>query len=137
MLERWDVLSPNQLSLTSCQKAILYSSHGPDQRLLHMWEPSSALLSPCPLLPSSLGRVSPQGSYSVLSSSIFSVGYLSLGTWYLGLPLVQYPPCAVSWATRKVCAVLPHPPTQSTATLVGCGFSPTPLFPPHPQHHNY
>lgn len=88
----------------------------------------------------------PQGPYSVLSSSaLSSVGCRRLGTWYLGLPLVHHPPCGVSGLTQPdthpgLCenhsAVLPRLPTKSTGTLAGCGFSPIPLFPPHPWLHN-
>jgi hypothetical protein len=53
----------------------------------------------------------------------------------LGLPLhtARHPPVAM-W---KVCgsphaAVLLRPPTQSTGTLAGRGFSPTPFIPPAP-----
>ena len=40
-----------------------------------------------------------------------------------------------SGAMWKACTVLLRLPTQITGTLVGCGFSPTPLFPTHPQPH--
>ena len=46
MLEGWDGLSPNEPYLTSCQKAILCSSHGPVQGLLPKWKPSSATSTP-------------------------------------------------------------------------------------------
>ena len=56
--------------------------------------------SPCPL-PLSLELSAAWGPYSVLSSSaISSVGCQRLTTWYLGLPLVHYPPCGVSGLTQ-------------------------------------
>ena len=140
MLKGWDGLSPNEPRLTSCQKAILCFSHWPDQGLWPVWEPSSAPSPPALSSFPSRGQVPPRSPYSVLSSSaISSVGCWRLKTWYLGLPFVHHllwgqwsntarcPPRAL-W---KVCVVLPCLPIQSTGTLEGSGFSPTPLFPPH------
>ena len=64
LLHTWEALQPNCNQIhtvtkikkkTSRQKAILCSSHGPDQGLSPVWEPPSARLSPCSLLPSGLG----------------------------------------------------------------------------------
>jgi hypothetical protein len=46
--------------------------------------------------------------------------------WGQWLPTARYPPGA-AW---KACTVLPRLSAQSTRTLAGQGFSPTPLFPP-------
>ena len=101
MLERWDGLSPKELHLTSHQKAILCSSHRPDQGLSPLWEPSSAASPPTVSSFHPRVQVLPQGPYSVLSSSaISSVGCQRLRTWYLGLPLVHHPPCGVSGLTQ-------------------------------------
>jgi hypothetical protein len=89
-------LSPKEPSLTSHQKAILCSSHRPDQGLSPEWEPSSAL-SPSPLLLSSLGPSATPGPYSVLCSfAVSSLGCRRPRIWYLGLPLVYHPLCGVS-----------------------------------------
>ena len=95
LLHTWEDLQPNCNQIhtvtkikkkTSRQKAILYSSPGPDQGLSPAWEP----LFLCPL-PISLGPiVSPWGPSSVLSSSaVSSMGCQRLRTWYRGLPLVH------------------------------------------------
>ena len=140
MLEGWDKLSPNEPRLTSLQKAIL--CHGPDQGLSRENHPAPPLPLPSPPFIPRAKCHSP-GFYSGLSSStVSSVGCWRLRTWYLGLPLVHHPPCGVSGLTQpdahrgpraKRVAVLPRPPAQSTGTLAGCGFSPTPLFSPHPR----
>ena len=141
MLERWDRLSPKEPSLISRKKVILCSSHRPDQGLLPVWE-SSRAASPPPSPPFIL-----QGLYSVLSSSaVSSVGCWRLRTLYLGLPLVHHPPCGVSGLTQQdahpgpcgkpVQSFLVRLPAQSTGTLAGFIFSPTPLFPPHPRPRN-
>jgi hypothetical protein len=52
MLERWSRLSSKEPSLTSCRKAFLHSSHGPDQGLSPTWEQPRAS---CPLPSSPFG----------------------------------------------------------------------------------
>jgi hypothetical protein len=129
MIEWWDRLSPNKSRLTSHKKATLCSSHGPDQELLPVWEPSSTPSSPALSFLWPWGSVPPQGPHSVLSSSAVSrVGCQRLGTWCLELPLVHHLPSGVSGFTQpdthprpygKHPAVFPHLPAQSTKTLAG------------------
>jgi hypothetical protein len=140
MLEWWDRLFPIELCLISHQKAILCSSHGPDQGLSPAWEPSSTVSPPA------LSSLPPRSSYCYFvlsSSSISSMGCQRLRIWHLGLPLVHSLPCGGSGLTardvhlklyEKHPAIL-HRPAQSTRTLVGLGFSPTPLFPKYSQPH--
>jgi hypothetical protein len=111
-----------------------------DQGLLPTWETSSAL-SHCHLLPSVLGLSAVPGPR--FCSRLFHgvhccMGCPKLETWCLWLPLVHDPPSRVSGFTQpdthpgphgKHAADLPCPPTQSTGTLVGLGFSSTPSFP--------
>jgi hypothetical protein len=136
--EWWDRLSPNQLRLTSYQNAILCSSHGPDQRLLPMWEPSSAPLT-CPLLPSSPGPSAIVGPLfcSQLLRHIQRRGYI-----YMGLPLVHHPLCEVSGLTQPDIwgreETVRSPPTSAhpehwnagrTRVLSHFPLSPTPMAP--------
>jgi hypothetical protein len=101
MLEWWDRLSPKEPCLTSLQKAILCSSHGPDQGLSPLWEPSSAASPPCLSSLHPWGQVLQGVLYSVLSSSaVSSMGCQRLRTWYLELPLVHHPLCGVSGLTQ-------------------------------------
>ena len=143
MLEQWDRISPNEWCLTSHQKAILCCSHGPDQGLSPAWEPCNILSPPTLSCLHPWGRMPPLGPYSVLSSfAISSVGCWRLRTWYLGLSLVHQQPCGVSHLIQPGAHPGPHgksaqsSPIQSTGTLVGCRFSSTPLFLPHPQPHS-
>ena len=48
------------------------------------------------------------------------------------LPMARHPHLELH---GKCAAVLPCLPAQSTRTLAGCGFSPTPFIPPHPLPH--
>jgi hypothetical protein len=97
VLERWDRLSPNEQRLTFCRKAILHSSHRPDQGLLACVG-TNKRPRPCPFLPSVLGSVLrgwAGGGHSVLSfSAVSNVGCQRLGTWCLGLSLVHH---QLSW----------------------------------------
>ena len=61
MLERWDRLSPNEQRLSFCRKAILHSSHRPDQGLLPAWEPPSAPSPPDLRTSAFLGTKQAQG----------------------------------------------------------------------------
>ena len=143
MLEQWDKFSPKEQCLTSCQKAILYSSHRPDQGLLPVWKPSSVPLPSPPFGPGPSAAWG--GVYSVLSSSLVSsVGCWRLGTWCLGLPLVHHPPSWSQWlrtarhplgAAWKACGRPPAPTRpehrNSGGTRVLSPLSPTPTA-PHP-----
>jgi hypothetical protein len=96
-----------------------------------IWYP----FSPCTPLPSFLGLSATRSPHSVLSSSM---GFQRLRTWYLGLLLVHHRPCGVSDLTQPDSCLGPHGKRAQyihicTGTLVGCRFSSTPLFPPHPQ----
>ena len=97
MLEQWDRLSPNEPS-NLLSEAFLCSSHGPDQGLSPLWEPHSASLSPCPLLPSALGLTEPPLGSPFCSQQFLGVqrclGCPRLRTWCLGLPIVHHTP---SW----------------------------------------
>ena len=66
-----------------------------------MWEPPSAPLYPCPLLPSALGLTERSPSPSFCSQLFQGVQrymrYPRLGTWCLGLPLIHYPPSWGQW----------------------------------------
>ena len=112
----------------------------------------SSLLSPICLHPSTSdnyfiwpwGSVSPQGPYSVLSSSVVSrVGCQRLGTWCLELPLVHHLPSGVSGFTQPDT----HPglvKSEHQSSVSACPehwnsggtrvFSHS-LFPLHPQPH--
>jgi hypothetical protein len=145
VLEGWDQLSPKKPCLTSRQRAFLHlsqdwtkDSHPPENH------PAPPTPTPFPFLPS-LGLTDlPLGAPFVLRSSLVSsVGCLRqrLRTCYLGLPLVHHPLCGVSGFTQpgthpgrmeSLWAVHPHPPVQSTRTLVGHGLSSTPFISPMP-----
>ena len=141
MLERWDGLSPNELHLTSHQKAILCSSHRPDQGLSHVWESSSAPSPPafsslhsrraecCPGAPILFLAPPPYPVWDAENLVPGATPCPSCAMWGQWLNTARCPP-RVMW---KVCAILPCPPAQSTGTLAGHRFSPTPLFPPHPR----
>ena len=153
MLERWDRLSPKELSPTSCRKAFLCSTHGLDQG------PPSA---PFPPALSSLwpgaGQAAPKGPhlFSALpwcpavsgipkTENLLSLAYVRLRD--LGLPLVHHP---LSWGSSgflqpdthlgqrgKRATIFQCLPDQSTGTLVGGGFYPPPFFTPHPLPNNH
>jgi hypothetical protein len=138
----WNRLSPNEPCLISHQKVILCSSLGPDQGLStaqvgtiqHHLSPALSSLHP-------RGQVPPGASILFSAPPLYPAGGGLVpgaapcqppavwGQWH---NTARYPPGA-SW---KVWTVLPHLPAQNTRTLAGLGFSPTPLFPPHPQLHN-
>lgn len=138
MLEQWDRLSGNELLLTSCSKGFLHSSHRMDKGLLPLWEPHSASLSPCPLLPPILGLAEPPPGTPFCSQLFCSVqwclGCLRLRTCYLGLLFVHHLP---SWGLWLPTAR--HPPgaarkgvrlPRAPEVLTGRGFSPTPFISP-------
>ena len=106
-------------------------------------------LSSCPLLPSAPGMSELPPWLAPICSQLFQsvqrcLGYLRLITCYLGLPYIHPPlptelgssgfpqPDTHTGLRGKRALDLPHPPTQSTGTLVGCEFSPTPFIPSHP-----
>jgi hypothetical protein len=156
LLKWWDKLFPKELLLSSpWKKTFLSSSHRLDQGLLTLWKPPSvpslpALSSFRPWgLPSHLRVTSPilfpaLQRYPVVSRvpeaenlfSLASVRPRDLGLllgqpledWAQWLPTTRHPP--KPWG--ECAAVLPCLPIQSTGTLAGCGFSPTPFVPPHP-----
>ena len=139
---RWDRVSPKERGLPSRLKVFLHSSPWPDQGLMLTWEPLSDSLSPCPLLPSAPGMTEPPAGPSFCSQLVMvsSMRCPRLRTWYLELCLVHHPLSdlvashsqAPTWVIWKSAAVLPYMPAQSTGTLAGCVFSPTPFIPTHP-----
>ena len=144
--------SPKEPCLTSCWKVFLHSSHGSDQILSRM-RITQRPFSPCPLLFYALGLTKlPPGSpfcsqlfhstqQSVMSEtedllSLTSARHsdlrliavhLSLRTWVQWLPTARHLTGA-AWRARGSPPCLP---VQSTETLVGHRFSPTPFIPQH------
>jgi hypothetical protein len=103
----------------------------------HLHGNETAPLSPCPLLPLSPGLVElSQGPHSVLSSSMVSSGILDSEAGNL-VPLVHHPLMWSQWlytarypprAAWKEWSSLLSLPAQSTKTLAGHVFSPTPFI---------
>jgi hypothetical protein len=137
MLERWDRLSPNEPRLTSCGKAFLGSSHGPDQGL-----------SPCPFLPSALGLMSRPRSPHLFSAPLWYPVWDAgrLRTCYLGLRLVHPRASWDSVASHSQTPTQGHVESVWQSSVSTCPehrnsgrkrvfshslYSPTPTAPPH------
>ena len=152
LLHTWEALQPNCNQIhtvtkikkkTSCQKAILCSSPGPDQGCSLAWEPFSG---PYPPTSPPFGPEASATPGTPFCPKLFrgiQRGMLEAGNLVLRAALVHHPP---SWVRAfpgpsshpgpcgKRPAILPLLPAQGNGTLARSEFSPTPLFSPHRRH---